>query len=424
MNHSNEIDYEHWPANQPMDETDVSLRAYLSRLSDEHLARFDPAWSDDQVMEWDGNFKCDGTLMLVCCERDVGVTEFRRVLAEHLQVRTAVVSGPNFTSASRPGGNTDTTTQASMTVLLASMLTLVSCGGLAAQDSRPGFAVPADITFRAATIQSEGARMAAEVFAPREPKESKLPTIIMCHGWGGLAEQLRPDAIVFAQAGYLVVTFDYRGWGLSDSRVILAGSKPASKDHKWMAEVKEVRGVVDPIDQTTDLMNAIHWTMGDPQCDPRRVGLWGSSFSGGHVAYVAARDPRVKAFVSQVAAMDGRWVINNPQMRNQTFTQGTARARGQIEYPQAGEKFGTLKGAPVLERFIGYAPVEDLGRCQHVAKLFIIAEKEELFDSRDHAILAYQRATGVKNLVTLPGITHYGIRSQPGALHHGHAESV
>ena len=41
-------------------------------------------------MEWDGNFRSDGSLMLVCCERDIDVTEFRRVLAEHIKYRRQV----------------------------------------------------------------------------------------------------------------------------------------------------------------------------------------------------------------------------------------------------------------------------------------------------------------------------------------------
>ena len=176
--------------------------------------------------------------------------------------------------------------------------------------------------------------MAAEVFAPKAPKSEKLPTIVMSHGWGGTAAALRPDAVAFARAGYLVITFDYRGWGKSDSRLILAGNKPEKKDGKLIAEVKEVREVVDPIDQTTDILNAIHWAAGEKQCDPERIGLWGSSFSGGHVVYVAARDPRVKAFVSQVGSMDGRWAIANPQMRAYTFSQGAARTHGQIGYPR------------------------------------------------------------------------------------------
>lgn len=291
------------------------------------------------------------------------------------------------------------------------ILSLTTCGS-PAQEKRPEFKAPDDVSFRTADILSEGTRMAAEVFAPKAPKGDKLPTIVMSHGWGGTAAALRPDAVAFARAGYLVIAFDYRGWGNSDSRLILAGDKPATKDGKLIAGVKEVRGVVDPIDQTTDILNAIHWAAGEALCDPGRIGLWGSSFSGGHVVYVAARDPRVKAFVSQVGSMDGRWAVTDPRMRKFTFDQGTARTRGRIAYPEPGAKFGTLTGAPVIEKFVGYAPIEDVGRCKDCAKLFIIAENEELFDNKDHAILAYERSTGVKKLVTVPGIKHYGIYNE------------
>lgn len=278
--------------------------------------------------------------------------------------------------------------------------------------------VPDDVSFRRADIVSDGTRMAAEVFSPARPESDKLPAIVMSHGWGGTAEALRPDAIVFARAGFLVVTFDYRGWGKSDSRLVLAGKKPNPRGGKLNAEVKEVREVVDPIDQTTDIMNAVNWVAGDEQCDADRIGLWGSSFSGGHVVYVAARDPRVKAFVSQVPSLDGRWVLS-PTLKAQTFSQAAARTRGQIGYPKPSEKFGTLTGAPLLEKFIGYAPIEDIGRCEQCAKLFIIAEKEELFDNKQHAILAHERATGVTKLVTIPGIKHYGIynEARPRAQH-------
>ena len=287
--------------------------------------------------------------------------------------------------------------------------------GLRAEDNKLDFRVPGDVTFRAENIMSEGTRMAAEVFAPKEPKSEKLPTIVMSHGWGGTAAGLRPDGIVFAQAGFLVVVFDYRGWGNSDSRLILAGKKPGPQDGKLIAEVKEVREVVDPIDQTTDIMNAIHWAVGDKQCDPQRLGLWGSSFAGGHVVYVAARDPRVKAFVSQIGSMDARWSIATPQLRNHVFQQGTARSRGEIGYPKPGEKFNNMTGQPVWEKLMQYAPIEDIGRCERVAKLFIIAENEELFDNKDHAILAHDRATGIKKLITIKGIKHYGAYNEKRA---------
>ena len=59
-----------------------------------------------------------------------------------------------------------------------------------------------------------------------------------------------------------------------------------------------------------------------------------------------------------------------------------------------------------------YAPIEDIARCEKCAKLFIIAENEELFDNKDHAIAAHARATGVKKLVTVHGIKHYGIYNE------------
>jgi dienelactone hydrolase len=277
-------------------------------------------------------------------------------------------------------------------------------------ETKPAVKTPDDVSFRAADIISEGTRMAAEVFAPKAPKADKLPTIVMSHGWGGTAAALRPDAIRFAQAGYLVVAFDYRGWGNSDARLVAVG-KPEKKDGRLIAEVKEVRGVVDPIDQTTDIMNAVSWAAGEKPCDRDRIGLWGSSYSGGHVVYVAARDPRVKAFVSQVGAMDSRWVLG-PALKENTYSQAAARAHGQIGYPKPSEKYGTLTGAPVVEKLIGYAPVEDIGRCKDCAKLFLIAENEELFDNKDHAILAHARATGVKKLVTIKGIKHYGVYNE------------
>jgi dienelactone hydrolase len=293
----------------------------------------------------------------------------------------------------------------------AAIVLSLAAAGAPAQDKKPGFPVPADVTFRPADIVSEGTRMSAEVFAPAGSEGRKLPTIVMSHGWGGTAAGLRPDAIKFAQAGYLVVAFDYRGWGSSDSRLVAAG-KPGKKDGKLVAEVKEIREVVDPIDQTADILNAISWAVGDKQCDKDRVGIWGSSYSGGHVVYVAARDPRVRAFVSQVGAMDSRWTIATPAARNHTFAQGTARARGEIGYPPAGAKFNNMAGQPVWEKLMQYAPIEDIGRCKDCAKLFIIAENEELFDNKEHAILAHERATGVKKLVTVKGIKHYGIYNE------------
>ena len=58
---------------------------------------------------------------------------------------------------------------------------------------------------------------------------------------------------------------------------------------------------------------------------------------------------------------------------------------------------------------INYAPIEDVGKLKNCATMFVIAEKEELFDNRHHGIKAHELAPGPKKLVTIPGITHYGV---------------
>jgi dienelactone hydrolase len=145
--------------------------------------------------------------------------------------------------------------------------------------------------------------------------------------------------------------------------------------------------------------------------DKDRIGLRGSSFSGGHVFYVAARDPRVKAIVSQVGAFDARWVASDKAQMDVTRDEATRRARGEIGYPAPrARSINNLSGAPIRDKMLEYAPVEDAGKVKDCAVLFIVAEKEELFDNRDHAKLAYDRMPGTKKkYVAIPGIAHYGI---------------
>lgn len=84
-----ELNYETMPAGMAMDETDINLRAHFSRMSDDKLAEYVSTWTDEQVMAWDDDFRDDGTLFLVCVERDVEIEEYRRVLVEHIRMRFA-----------------------------------------------------------------------------------------------------------------------------------------------------------------------------------------------------------------------------------------------------------------------------------------------------------------------------------------------
>ena len=276
------------------------------------------------------------------------------------------------------------------------------------------FKAPDDIDFRTANITSEGVRLHTELFSLKTLAGKPLPTIIQAHGWGGVAANLRRDAVDMANAGYLVITFDYRGWGESDARLVLTKPSPvkptSGQNQRFTAEVAEVREYVDPLEQVTDWFNVINWAVGEAAVDKDRLGLRGSSFSGGHVFYVAAREPRVKAAVSQVASFDGRWVGMDKTQMDLTLSEATKRAHGEPYPAPRAVTVGRLIGAPIREKFLQFAPVEDARNVKDTAVLFIVAEKEELFDNKDHAKLAYDRMAGTKKkYVSIPNITHYGI---------------
>ena len=268
-------------------------------------------------------------------------------------------------------------------------------------------AASAQVTQRPVDIYSEGVRMSGTVYYLQAQEGKKLPTVILSHGWGGTAGLLRPEAERFARAGYFALAFDYRGWGDSDSRWVRDETVAPGPNAR-----RELREVVDPIDQSTDIFNAVHWAMGEPMVDSDRVGLWGSSFSGGLVAYVAARDPRIKAIVSQVGAFGRPRTSMTPEALAKAQSDATRRARGEIGYPaQSVREIGQLRGAPIRESFLRYAPIDDIASIKGCAMLIIDAENEELFDTREHGALAFQRAAEPKKRVVIPGITHYGVYS-------------
>ena len=74
-------------ATTPTDETDLALRYYIANMPDDKVRQYSRDWSDEETMHWCDDFRSDGNLMLVCCEREVDVDEFRRVLEEYLLFR-------------------------------------------------------------------------------------------------------------------------------------------------------------------------------------------------------------------------------------------------------------------------------------------------------------------------------------------------
>lgn len=111
------------------------------------------------------------------------------------------------------------------------------------------------------------------------------PCVVMGHGFGATRDAgLLPFAERFAAAGADVLVFDYRGYGTSDGslRQDVAHAAHRADYHAALTHARLLDGV-----------------------DPDRIVLWGSSYSGGHVVAVAARDGQVAAVISQGAAMDG-----------------------------------------------------------------------------------------------------------------------
>jgi dienelactone hydrolase len=188
------------------------------------------------------------------------------------------------------------------------VLALVSAPGAWAQDEKPVAGFP-DLVRRSVTFWSDGTMLAGDLTYPKDvPAGETLPAIVLCHGWGGIKAHLNFQiAPRFAREGYVVFTFDYRGWGESNSRLVMMDKMPApDADGNVTVTARAVRELVDPLDQQEDIDAALTFIEGEPMVDTDRIGIWGSSFGGGHVIWRAANDPRVKCVVAQVGAMDQR----------------------------------------------------------------------------------------------------------------------
>jgi fermentation-respiration switch protein FrsA (DUF1100 family) len=109
------------------------------------------------------------------------------------------------------------------------------------------------------------------------------PAIVMSHGFSAVKEQgLAGFAERFQAADFTVVVFDYRHLGDSDG---------------------DDRGRIIAQEQHDDLRAAITFTASLPGVDATRIGIWGTSYSGGHAMFVGLLDPRVKAIVAQAPAI-------------------------------------------------------------------------------------------------------------------------
>ncbi len=245
----------------------------------------------------------------------------------------------------------------------------------------------------------------------------RLPTIVMAHGFSAVKEMyLDRFGEAFAAAGLAVLVFDNRNFGASDGTP---------------------RQEIDPWEQVRDYRDAITFAETLEETDAERIGIWGSSYSGGHVLVVGAIDRRVKCVVSQVPLISGhenaRRLIRADMFAglHKAFDQDRrARYAGQApamipvvaEDPMAPSALPTPDSwqwftetgrsrAPSwknevtlrsIEMFIEYEPGTYVPFISPTPLMMVVALGDHLTVS-DQALAAYERALEPKRLVALPG---------------------
>ncbi|HNM83528.1 MAG: alpha/beta fold hydrolase [Mycobacterium sp.] len=138
------------------------------------------------------------------------------------------------------------------------------------------------MSYRETTFNSGGTSCSAWHFTGDGP--GPRPVVVMAHGFAGTKDSgLAPFAERFADAGFDVLAFDYRGFGASEG---------------------QPRQSISITRQLQDYDAAIAAAKRLPDVDPDRIVLWGVSLSGGHVIRVAADRGDVKAVIALTPLTD------------------------------------------------------------------------------------------------------------------------
>jgi len=273
-------------------------------------------------------------------------------------------------------------------------------------------------------FNSRGEKCAGWLYVPDgADAESRFPVIVMAHGFSGVKEQGLPEvAERFAAAGFAVVVFDFRFFGASEGRP---------------------RCQLFALEMVEDYRNAISWACRQPNIDPSRVGVWGTSYSGGLATYTAIVDRRVKAVVAQVPGIMnaearrsrdperwesvGRLLIHDRESRYDTGAinylavvapEGTPCALPGKEsydfFAKAKEDAPSWRNeitVESLEKMREFDPVSLIHMLSPTALLIIAAENDSLvpLDALNHA---FEQAADPKRMTVLP-IGHFEIYQDP-----------
>lgn len=265
-------------------------------------------------------------------------------------------------------------------------------------------------------FNAEGALLRGWLYTPGDARDA-TPGVVMAHGFSAVKEMyLDRYAEIFSAAGLAVLVFDNRNFGASDG---------------------EPRFEIDPWQQVRDYRHAITWLCGQPKINREQIGVWGSSYSGGHVLVLGAIDRRIKCVVSQVPLTSGsrnlarlvRADLAAP-LRAQFDADREGRFRGQApamvpvvtSEPNGVAALPTADSwqwftdtartqAPAWRNEVTLRTVEMLGeyepgsyidRISPTPLLMLIADGDHLAVA-DEAFAAYNRALEPKRLVILKG---------------------
>jgi fermentation-respiration switch protein FrsA (DUF1100 family) len=134
------------------------------------------------------------------------------------------------------------------------------------------------------SFDADGDTIRGWLFRPRAARAA-VPLIVAAAGYSCVKEMhMSLYAQAFAARGLAVLTFDFRNLGESGGAI---------------------RQELDPWRQIEDYRHAITYARTLEGIDPERIGIWGTSYAGGHVLVVAATDRRVKCVVSQTPTISG-----------------------------------------------------------------------------------------------------------------------
>ena len=278
--------------------------------------------------------------------------------------------------------------------------------------------LPENVERIAVTIWSDATRISGDVYRPKDLKPTeRLPAIVFVHGTGGVKKtpfsiQL---GVAFAQHGYIFLNFDYRGWGESESRLLMLEKMPEPDEKgELTVRARAVRWQMDFQDQTTDIRNAIAFLAGEPNVDRERIGIFGTSYGGSLVTWTAAYDPRIKCAVAQVPGLGG--IRGLPYSQN-AYGLMTRQARGETEpvpyeHGAPGGKMAAYSHMRYnMAKDIAYDPFQAAQRVK-IPMLIIDAGSEELMDIKQNGgrVAEILKANGTPvDYRVIPGIGHYGV---------------